>query len=148
MKPDTDLRECLACSCFAARRTARAITQHYERHLKPTGLHVTQFTVLSVLAIAGPQPLSQLADQLGVERTTLTRNLHSLLARGWVKESTTDDKRVRVLAITQPGTAAAHKAFPYWREAQKSLARRLGAGAIQGLAAASQATAVLGSGRS
>src|SRR5262245_31159668 len=143
MGANLDLRECLACSCFAARRTARVVTQHYEQLMKPSGLRATQFTALVVLAIGGPQPLTRLADHLGVERTTLTRNLRSLLARGWVKESTTDDRRVRVLAITKSGTSAAQGALPHWREAQKSIARRLGAGAIQALAATAEATADL-----
>src|SRR5262245_17193351 len=112
----------MACSCFAARRTARMITQHYERHMRASGLHVAQFTALTVLSLAGPLALSQLAEQLSIERTTLTRNLRSLLERGWVKESATDDRRVRVLAITPQGKAAAQAALPYWRAAQKSIA--------------------------
>lgn len=147
MRTDPDFRECLDCSCFAARRAARTITQHYERHLKPSGLRVTQFTVLSVLAIAGPHRLSRLADQMAVERTTLTRNLRPLLARGLVSESATGDRRVRVLAITRRGMAAAAKALPHWREAQKSIARSLGTGAVRALATASQATTELGHGR-
>jgi DNA-binding MarR family transcriptional regulator len=141
MKPDAEFAECLACSCFAARRAARAITQHYEQRMKPTGLTVTQFTLLAMLALAGPQPLSRFAGQLGVERTTLTRNLRSLLARGWVTESASGDRRVRLLTITKRGSAAARAALPHWREAQKSIARRLGDGAIRALAVASAATA-------
>src|SRR5262245_13925530 len=148
MRTDPDFRECFACSCFAARRTARLITQHYERHLKPSGLRVGQFTVLAILAAAGPQPLSELADQLSMERTTLTRNLRPLIDSGFVKESTPDDRRVRLLAVTPPGVAAARAALPRWREAQRSIARRLGAGAIQALAAASGAAAQSNPGRS
>jgi len=144
MKPDPTFVECLDCSCFAARRTARAITQHYEQHLKPTGLTATQFTVLALLSAGGPQPLSRFAAQMGAERTTLTRNLRPLEARGWVAESATGDRRVRMLAITKPGAAAARAALPYWRKAQKSIARRLGAGAIKALAAASEAAAKSG----
>jgi len=143
-----EFRECLSCSCFAARRAARTITQLYERQLKPSGLRVTQFTVLSMLAAAGPQPLSRLAGQLATERTTLTRNLRPLVSGGLVTESATEDGRVRLLSITKRGLAAARAALPLWREAQKSIARRLGDGAIQALAAASAATASLGSGRS
>ena len=139
MNAHTEFAECLDCSCFAARRTARTITQHYEQHLKPTGLTVTQFTLLALLSLGGPQPLSRFAEQLGVERTTLTRNLRSLEARGLVTESATGDRRVRLLTITQRGIAAARAALPQWRAAQKSIARRLGAGAIQALAAASEA---------
>jgi DNA-binding MarR family transcriptional regulator len=148
MSAKLDFTECLACSCFAARRAARTITQHYERHLKPSGLRVNQFTVLSMLAIAGPQPLSRLADQMAVERTTLTRNLQALLDRGLVSESPTSDRRVRLLAITTRGTAAAAKALPRWREAQKSVARNLGTGAVRALASASQATTELSHSRS
>jgi len=147
MKNKTEFAECLACTCFAARRTARTITQHYEQHLKPSGLTVTQFTLLVLLSLSGPQPLSRFAARLGLERTTLTRNLSSLMARGWVAESTTGDRRVRLLAVTRRGTAAARAAMPLWREAQKSIARRLGAGAIQALAAASEAVAESGPGR-
>lgn len=141
MPPASDFTECLACTCFAARRTARAITQHYERQLKPSGLGVNQFTLLAVLAIAGPLPLSRLAGELGVERTTLTRNLRPLLARGLVNESATGDRRVRLLEITKRGAAAARVALPHWREAQASIARRLGSGAIRALATASAVAA-------
>lgn len=147
MKAHSEFAECLACSCFAARRAARTVTQHYEHHLKPSGLRVTQFTLLALLEIAGPQPLSQFAEQMGVERTTLTRNLRPLLARGWVTETATGDRRVRLLAITKRGVVAAMAALPHWREAQKTLARRLGPGAIRALAAASEAASGLGSGR-
>ncbi|HTM01000.1 MAG TPA: MarR family transcriptional regulator [Candidatus Omnitrophota bacterium] len=141
MNASAEFAECLACSCFAARRTARTITQHYEQHLKPSGLTVTQFTLLAMLSLAGAQPLSQFAGRLGLERTTLTRNLRALRARGFVTDSATDDRRVRMLAVTKRGAAAARAALPRWREAQRSIARRLGADTVRALAAASQAAA-------
>ena len=116
--------------------------------MKPTGLTVTQFTLLAMLSLAGPQPLSRFADLLGLERTTLTRNLRQLRARGWVTESATGDRRVRLLAITKRGTTAARGALPHWREAQKSIALRLGADAIRALAATSKAAAESGPDRS
>jgi DNA-binding MarR family transcriptional regulator len=145
MNANAEFAECLACSCFAARRTARTITQHYERQLKSSGLTVTQFTLLAMLSLLGPQPLSRFAGQLGLERTTLTRNLKALRDRGWVTESATTDRRVRFLAITKRGTVAARAALPHWRKAQQSIARRLGADTINALAAASKAAAESGS---
>jgi DNA-binding MarR family transcriptional regulator len=141
VKTNAEFAECIDCSCLAARRTARTLTRHYEQILKPTGLTVTQFGLLAMLSLGGPQPLSRFAGLLGVERTTLTRNLRPLQDRGWVTDSASGDRRVRLLAITKRGTAAAREALPYWRDAQKSIARRLGAGAIQALATASQAAA-------
>lgn len=133
MKPKGDLRELLACSCFAARRAARVITQHHDHYLKPTGLRATQLAMLTVLSLAGPMPLTTLADQLGTERTTVTRNLRLMLERGYVAEGPSDDRRVRMLAATPRGTAAAHAALPHWRKAQSSLAASLGPAAIDGL---------------
>ncbi len=67
------------------RRATRAVTAHYEAHFRGSGLRGTQFTMLSVLAQAGPLPMTRLADVLGVERTTLTRNLTVLARRGLVE---------------------------------------------------------------
>jgi DNA-binding MarR family transcriptional regulator len=139
MKPATDLRECLSCSCFAVRRAARAITQHYDRHLRPSGLRATQFTLLVVLALEGRKPLGQIADFLGTERTTLTRNLRPLVARGLVVVGSHRDRRIQLLEASPRGVAAARKALPLWREAQRSIAGLLTPEALRSLDAATQA---------
>src|SRR6185312_15714429 len=83
------------CTCSALRRATRAMTAHYEAHFRGSGLRGTQFTILSVLAQAGPLPMTRLADLLGVERTTLTRNLTVLARGGLVGWTGTDDARIR-----------------------------------------------------
>ncbi len=102
---------------------------------------MTQFTLLTMLALGGPLPLSRVADRLGMERTTLTRNLKPLLASGLVSVGPGDDRRVRTIAITAKGQRAAVAALPRWRSAQRSVAGRLPANVfasfdavIQGLA--------------
>jgi DNA-binding MarR family transcriptional regulator len=132
----------MSCSCFAVRRAARLITQHYERHLKPAGLRATQFTLLTVLAIAGPLPLSRIAHRLGTERTTLTRNLRPLIARGYVAVERGADRRVQILAITPQGITATRAALPRWREAQDSIAGFLSPGALRALDHAARASAL------
>lgn len=139
MEPVTDLRECVSCSCFAVRRAARAITQHYDRFLRPTGLRATQFTLLTVLALQGPSPLSRVADRLGTERTTLTRNLRRLIAQGLVTAEPGEDRRVQVLAVSPKGIAAARAALPRWREAQRSIAGHLTTRAVRALNRAARA---------
>ena len=133
MDPIDELRECTGCSCFAVRRAARVITQHYDRHLRPTGLRPTQFTLLTVLTLGGPLPLTKLADRLAAERTTLTRNLRPLVARGFVRIEPGEDRRVQMLAVTPKGVAAARAALPRWREAQRSIAAALPASALRAL---------------
>jgi DNA-binding MarR family transcriptional regulator len=137
MADDAEIfRECRDCLCFAVRRAARAVTQHYERHLRPTGLRATQFTVLVRLAQTGPMPINRLASEMGLERTTLSRNLRPLLAKRWIAVSEEADRRVHGVAITAKGRAVAREALPAWRKAQASARKKLGALHLEGLAAA------------
>lgn len=138
MTPDRELCECQGCACFAVRRAARVITQHYDRSLRPTGLRATQFTVLTVLALRGALPLGRVADHLGMERTTLTRNLHPLLKKKLVAVHDGDDRRTRTIAITAKGRRAAVAALPRWRRAQRDLAGHLTPGVLESLDAAAR----------
>jgi DNA-binding MarR family transcriptional regulator len=137
--PTINLAECAGCACFAVRRAARAITQHYDRCLRPSGLRATQFTLLVMLSLEGELPLSQVAQRLGMERTTLTRNLRSLVAKRLVAVEFGDDRRVRMIAITPKGNAAVAAALPYWRKAQLAVAEYLPHQALRSLAAATEA---------
>ncbi len=120
--PDPDFLACRNCPCAALRRASRAVTQHYERHFRGSGLRGTQFTLLAVLTQTGPMPVSGLASEAGLERTTLTRNLRLLQARGFVRVQSTDvDQRVRRVELTRAGRAAAARGLPVWRKAQQSV---------------------------
>lgn len=103
--------------CFNLRRAARIMTRHYERYLRPVVLRATQFTLLAVLAQAGPMPVHRLATALGLERTTLTRNLRPLESQGWLTVEERDDRRVHMVEITEAGREVARGALPAWREA-------------------------------
>src|SRR5919106_5809931 len=72
----TELTEVAAgCACRNLRRTARAVTQLYDQTLRPSGLRITQFTLLVAVAISEPVPITRLADALDLDRTTLARDL-------------------------------------------------------------------------
>lgn len=121
MDAKREFAECMDCTCLAARKAARAVTQHYDRALRPTGLRVTQFGLLVVLTQSGAIPMAKLADLLGMDRTSVTRNLRPLEAKGRLKITAGDkDRRVRMIAITPAGIAALKKALPAWRKAQAS----------------------------
>lgn len=126
---------CRNCTCSALRRTSRVVTQHYEASFRGTGLRATQFTLLATLAQTGPQPLSVLATMLGLERTTLTRNLGPLEKKGFVRAVADSDQRIRRIAITKQGEAAALAALDAWKQAQSSVDEVLRRTGIQGLAA-------------
>jgi DNA-binding MarR family transcriptional regulator len=120
---------CRRCACSALRRASRAVTQHFESSFRGTGLRATQFTVLAMLIQTGPLPMGALAGRLGLERTTLTRNLQLLEKRGLIGIASDDDQRVRRVTVTRRGEAAAAAALPAWKRAQASVgavARRAG----------------------
>lgn len=125
------LEACKACYCLAARRAARAITRLYEARLRPYGLKATQFSVLAALALKGPTPLGELAELLGLERTTLTRVAAVLTRKGLLGSARSRDGRERRLEVTAAGRDCLARALPAWRTAQADAERRLQAGAWQ-----------------
>jgi DNA-binding MarR family transcriptional regulator len=128
MSDDLDLRACRDCLCLASRRAARAMTRAFDRRLRPQGMRVTQFSILTNLLLRGALPVGKLADALGMERTTLTRNLALLESKGWVQISADkDDARSRVVAATRRGRSAVAAALPAWRAAQAAVVAAIGA---------------------
>ena len=138
MSADIDVAECAACLCLASRRAARAMTRLFERQLRPHGIRATQFTALVVLSMAGPLSIGALAGAIGVERTTLSRNLTRLAARGWIEiAGAADDARSRIVTVTPQGRAMLAAALPAWRKAQSAAQTAIGgagADALRGLA--------------
>ena len=130
MRPEKiDFAACRQCVCTAARRRSRDLTRAFEKAMRGSGVRGTQFTLLTTLVQTGPLPTTRLADFLGLERTTLTRNLGPLVRDGFVQIHEGEDRRVRKAAITTAGEEAARRAFPFWKKAQDAaLAAAAGAG--------------------
>ena len=112
---------CRSCACSALRRASRAVTQHYEKHFRGSGLRATQFTILATLAQTGPLSISELSDQLGLDRTTLSRNLRLIEDKGWIAALGHDDQRVRKMALTPKGMRKASAALAFWKRADASV---------------------------
>jgi DNA-binding MarR family transcriptional regulator len=126
MSPPLDLADCRNCHCLAARRTARSITRVYSEKLRPHGLLPTQFSILAALALKGPTPMIELAEILGLERTTLTRGAALLRRNGWVVIGRSNDARKRPLRLREAGRRKLEGAYPAWREAQAEVKEGLG----------------------
>ncbi len=114
------------CACFNTRKAARAVTRFYDDMLAPSGLKATQLTMLGAISISGPTRMSELADMLALDKTTLTRNLKLLEAGGLIAIAAGADRRVRVVALTRAGANAVDRALPRWREAQRRMVEHLG----------------------
>jgi DNA-binding MarR family transcriptional regulator len=113
-----------ACLGRAARRTANVVTRAYNKALAPLGIEVTQFTILCTVALEKAQSASELADLVGVERSTLARNLDRLVAAGLVATEPGDGRRV-LHRITDSGADMIADALPLWRKAQDGILARL-----------------------
>ena len=119
MDPEAiDFTACRQCVCTSARRRSRELTRAFEKAMRGTGVRGTQFSLLATLIQTGPLPTTRLADFLGLERTTLTRNLRPLVRDGFVRIDEGEDRRVRRAVITRKGKEAARRAFPFWKKAQ------------------------------
>lgn len=135
-QPDArpDYAEVAACVCYHARRAARVVTQEFDAELAHVGLRATQYAVLCVLAGRGrgaPTPsMAELADELLVEPSALSRNVAVLTRRGLVALTPLADKRQRGVALTREGKLLFQQAFPYWKRAQGRVSERLGSGRL------------------
>jgi DNA-binding MarR family transcriptional regulator len=116
----------LPCACANLRRAGRVVTKYYDAVLRPSGLHVSQFTLLQALNIAPEISQKQLAELLEIDSTTLTRTLAPLREKGWLHSVAGADRRELRLSLTAAGKRAYKRALPYWQSAQKSLEQALG----------------------
>jgi DNA-binding MarR family transcriptional regulator len=116
----------LDCTCFRVRSAARRVTQIYSRHLGPTGLKISQFSLLGFVVSEGPVSIGRLSDLLATDRTTLTRNLRPLLQDGLVERAASGDRRRRELVATPAGRALFKQALPLWAEAEQEVRNAMG----------------------
>jgi DNA-binding MarR family transcriptional regulator len=116
-----------ACVCLGVQRAARGVARRYDEALKPLGLTSGQFSILSSLLRDSSESIGALAELLGQERTTLTRNLRPLEAAGWIDaQPDAKDARVRRVRLTDKGRELVCAAIPIWRAAQRDSNARLG----------------------
>jgi DNA-binding MarR family transcriptional regulator len=108
------------CNCAALRQAARRVTKLYDEVLAPIGLGVNQFSILARLGLVGPSAIQDLARLLVMDRSTLGHLLRPLEKRGFIKlEVSEQDRRSRVVALTQAGKVVVAKALPRWAVAQR-----------------------------
>jgi DNA-binding MarR family transcriptional regulator len=114
------------CACLKVRMAARAVSRGYDSALRPVGLRVTQLSILVAVAIDGAISITALASFLGMDRTTLTRNLRPLENERLVSVGPEGWRRSRTLEITKKGQRRLREALPLWESAQDALRQKLG----------------------
>ena len=126
MPKELDMSAVENCLCFNLRWVTRAVTQFYDAEMRRHGIRPTQGTVLSSLMARESWNMAQLSDWLGMERTTLVRNLRPLQRDGLVRISGGGRGRLVELAITPKGRKQIEKLRPAWKSAQRAAVKTLG----------------------
>lgn len=117
----------LGCACASIRRAARLVTQLYSREMGPD-IEPSQFALLSVLHRRPGCGQMSLGRVLGLDKTTLSRNLRLMKKNGWIEPALTeDDRRERGYRLTEAGKKLVAATKPAWERAQGKLRASVGA---------------------
>jgi DNA-binding MarR family transcriptional regulator len=124
------------CACLNLRWASRAVSQVYDEALRPAGLKTTQFSLLGAVWKYEGASIQELADGIGLDRTSLTRALQPLERDGLLAIATSaTDGRVRSVSLTDEGRRRLEAGYPLWKQAQAELERRVGGERLQELVA-------------
>ena len=123
------------CACSQVRRLARKLSSLYDTLLSPQSLTITQYSLLANIERAGQLSHTVLAEKVGMERTTLTRNLRPLTRAKWVAAATGQDRRQHLLQLTAAGRRKLVRSLPLWEEAQRQFLSQIGTESLQELRA-------------
>jgi DNA-binding MarR family transcriptional regulator len=126
MKPDRNFGTMKNCVCANLRAATRAVTQFFDGEVRQHGIRPTQTPILGALQAKDGWGMAELSDWLGMERTTLLRNLRPLQRDGLVRAKGGGRGGHVQLEITEKGRTALARLFPAWRSAQDKVVALLG----------------------
>ena len=118
--------------CATMRRATRAVSRLYDEELRRAGLRGTQYTLLRTLREMEahyPDGAAQgvLADLVGMDQTTLTRNIRPLIQKGWITiRPGEEDRRERIIRLSPAGRVTVDRGHARWQAAQRRFAASVG----------------------
>ncbi len=126
MSKELDMAKVENCVCFNLRWVTRVVTQFYDTEMRRHGIRPTQGSILASLNSKDSWSMAELSDWLGMDRTTLVRNLRPLQRDGFVKAVGGGRGNRVELTITAKGRNQVEKLTPAWESAQKAVVNTLG----------------------
>ncbi|MBN9334311.1 MarR family winged helix-turn-helix transcriptional regulator [Devosia sp.] len=103
------------------RMAARAVTRRADRKLRGFGVTSAQFNILGVLSTGPAASITDMAADLAMDRTTLSRNLAVLERRKLVSTGAGEHARMRSIELTPEGRRIFESILPEWRNSQEEL---------------------------
>jgi DNA-binding MarR family transcriptional regulator len=122
----TPARALRGCTNFKTRQLSRLLSRHYDAELADAGLKTTQYSLLGHVLHLGPIAPGELARRMGLDASTLTRNLQPLVAAGWLVQEAGPDARTRSITITEAGRDKHAEAQRRWKCAQLKINTLMG----------------------
>ena len=115
----------ISCVSYNLRKSSLIVSRIYAKEMADAPIRGPLFGVLACIHRLGPGSITSVANHLGLDRTTLTRNLKPLTQRGLieVRQLTANRKEIR---LRPKGEAALGKSLDCWRKAQKRVVDALG----------------------
>lgn len=114
------------CVSYNLRKASRIVSKVYAREMRSSPIRGPQYSLMMQIARRENPRISQLAREVGADRTTMTRNLEHLEKKGFVRVAQGEDMRTKAVQITPRGKAALQRSASYWQKAQIKVVKTLG----------------------
>ena len=106
------------CLCTRLRRASRGVSRLYDDALSGVGLNAAQYSLLRHLQRLDQPSITDLSEAMGLERSTLGRNLRVLEGRSLVTLQGGTDQRHRLVGLTEAGERLLGDALDAWQGVQ------------------------------
>jgi len=116
----------IPCACTTVKKLSRVLGKTFDAALDGTGINITQLAVLRCVSRRRGEPLSHVADELEMDRTSLYRAIAPMERDGWISVADGKDARSRTAKLLPKGTAILKKADKGWSQAQSRILDRFG----------------------
>ena len=114
------------CYCLMLRRAASSVTGMYDKALAEYGITLNQFSIIINLNNMSMATTTELAQQIGLERSTLVRNLKAIMAMGYIENVSGENERNNHLRVTSSGRHLLKLTIPVWQSVQDKISESLG----------------------
>ena len=111
----------------------RVLSRIFDDSLAPLGVRANQLTVLALLGAMPGLHAADVARYLEMDKSTVSRGLALLRARGWIEESVGPTRASRHLKVTPEGRGLLHNTLPLWRSALEGAREVLGEDSVEAL---------------
>jgi len=123
------------CYCVALRKASRRVSSLYDEALAEYGITLAQFSLMRRLQSGQPLSVSELAERLELDRSTVGRNVKLLVNKGLIEQKAGSDLREAELSLSQTGATLLTKSEGSWKQVQVNIEAKLGTHGTQQLIA-------------